>query len=174
MILIITLLLIITPFDTLAWGATPEKKVTFSYTSEGRRDPFRPPEIWLNKNALLTDTQAPGKRKTQRKKELLEAFQLDSLTLVAIFFRIEGQKPVAMFQDPDGMGHLVRCGSYIGTNEGRVEQIQDNQVVIVEPLHNYAAGRTTGQNTNDATRTITLMLHEKGQEPDNAPTLPRK
>jgi Tfp pilus assembly protein PilP len=122
----------------------------YIYQAEGKRDPFQVPHgmVSQQESGVLKDS---GEYIPVRVKEYLEKFQLDSLKLVAILFQIEGQKSAAMVQDPEGRGHLVRVGRYIGVNEGRISRISDGEITIVEP---------TLQQKNKF-RTITLRLHKK-------------
>ena len=142
--------------------AAIEATETFVYDAQERRDPFRPPAA-----VVLPDGQQ--KRNDARVKEFLESLQLDSLRLVAIILKgndrhpaAAGGGPIAMVEDPDGTGHLVHVGSYIGVNEGKIIQSRDGEVVIEEPA-------PPGEPT--PTHTITLQLH-KAEEPgrDNAQT----
>ncbi|MEO5348336.1 MAG: pilus assembly protein PilP [Magnetococcus sp. YQC-3] len=142
--------------------AATETTETFIYDAQNRRDPFRPPAA-----VVLPDGQQ--KRNDARVKEFLESLQLDSLKLVAIILKGNEQSPasagggpIAMVEDPDGTGHLVRVGSYIGVNEGRIIQIRDGEVIIEE-------SSPPGEPT--PTHTITLQLH-KAEEPgrENAQT----
>ncbi|MBF0358359.1 MAG: pilus assembly protein PilP [Magnetococcales bacterium] len=132
-------------------GLAEEKKpAPFIYDPKGKRDPFKVP-LGVG---LKEDSEALaefGELKPVRVPDYLERFQLDSLKLVAILFQIEGQSSAAMFRDPEGKGHMVRIGQYIGVNEGQINQINDGEVVIVEPV--------SGQSKKS--RTITLRLHKK-------------
>jgi Tfp pilus assembly protein PilP len=40
--------------------------------------------------------------------------------------------PLALVEDPEGIGHVMEMGSYVGRNWGRVTQISDNEVVVTE------------------------------------------
>ena len=134
----------------------------FTYRAQGKRDPFRSPAGTIASEGE-TVSQKPAKI---RIKELLESFQLDSLKLVAILFDANGKegtqqssRPVAMVEDPDGIGHLVYVGSYIGVNEGRITQIRDGEVLIEEPSPQLL--------DPTAVRSVTLQLHtveETGQK----------
>ncbi|MBF0462067.1 MAG: pilus assembly protein PilP [Magnetococcales bacterium] len=124
------------------------------------RDPFQSPV------AAIPDEAAPLERKAVRKKEFLESFQMDSLKLVAILFDVNtpdaaqtNGKAVAMVEDPEGIGHLVRVGSYLGVNEGKIIQIRAGEVLIEEPAPSVS--------DPTARHTMTLLLHkpeEPGQE----------
>ena len=135
-----------------------EQLSSFTYQPDGKRDPFQPPASWLERNAVTEEEVAvvPELGRPKRQKEFLEAFHLDSLNLVAILFKVGARNPAAMVQDPEGRGHVVRPGNYIGVNSGRISRITDGAVEIIEPLRN-----PVGKNT---TRTITLRLSDRNKE----------
>ncbi len=93
------------------------------------RDPF---ESYLtivarrNKAALVTDSI----RESSREPEFLEGFDLSLLKLVAIFSM--GGERVAMVEDSLGKGYVVRRGSYMGKNSGRIEKLTDDTIFLVE------------------------------------------
>ncbi len=121
----------------------------YIYSVEGKRDPFQIPPGMVGRQG--GDDAETEEAKPVRIQEYLERFQLDSLKLVAILFHIEGQESAAMVQDPEGQGHLVRIGNYLGVNEGRITNITDGEVTIVEP----------SPEEKGKVRTINLQLHEK-------------
>ncbi len=135
-----------------------ERLSSFTYRADGKRDPFEPPASWLERKAVTEEEVAvlPQLGRPKRQKEFLEAFHLDSLKLVAILFKIGSRNPAAMVQDPEGRGHVVRPGNYIGVNSGRISRIADGVVEIIEPLNNPGGDKTS--------RTITLRLSDRNEE----------
>lgn len=99
------------------------------------RDPF---ESYLtivasrNKAALVTQTV----RKSNREPEFLESIDLSLLRLVAIFSM--GGERVAMVEDSQGKGYVVRRGSYMGKNSGHIEKLTDDTIYLVEQAINPA------------------------------------
>lgn len=129
-------------------GIALDDTVTWSYNKTGKRNPFQPPPELA---AMETTRAGPvAEEKPKRVKEFLESFQIDSLKLVATVFRIEGHVPVAMVEDPMGVGHLVQPGHYLGTNEGRIIDISDGAVTVEE--------RMPDPNAPTPTRIVTLKL----------------
>ncbi len=125
-----------------------DETVSWSYKKTDKRNPFLPPPELA---AMETTRAGPAQEeKPKRVKEFLESFQIDSLKLVATVFRIEGHVPVAMVEDPMGVGHLVQPGQYLGTNEGRIIEINDGTVIVEE--------RLPDPNAPKPTRTVTLKL----------------
>jgi type IV pilus assembly protein PilP len=143
---ILALLLPWTVCDLSAEDASP-----YIYKAKGKRDPFQIPQGMAGQQGENGSLLGGGEVKPVREPEYLERFQLDSLKLVAILFHIEGQRSAAMVQDPEGQGHLVRVGQYVGVNEGKITNINDGEVTIAEPL----------SDKKKTVRTITLRLHKK-------------
>jgi len=116
---------------------------------ESLRDPF---ESYL---AMLEKMRQRRAARFQRNRptEPLERFDLSTLKLVAIFRR--GNVRVAMVEDPSGKGYIVRRGSHIGRNGGRVEKITDDTVYIVEQILNPAG--------EIVERQVTMTLKEVNQ-----------
>ncbi len=85
-----------------------------------------------------------------RRKEALEAFPLDAMTLVGNMVK-EG-KPVALVK-VDNLLHQVRMGNYLGQNYGRVMKIAETEVTLREIVQD-AAGEWIE-------RTATLQLQER-------------
>jgi len=71
-----------------------------------------------------------------RVKEPLESFDLATLRLVAIMKM--GDTRAAMVEDVEGKGYVVRKGSYIGRDSGRVSEITARDVLIIEEEFNPA------------------------------------
>jgi len=97
------------------------------------RDPF---ESYLTvlekKNKQRRD--ASRSRDASRASEPLEDFDLGALKLVAIMQM--GGKRAAMVENHEGKGFVVRKGSYIGRDNGRVVNITERNVEIMEDEFN--------------------------------------
>jgi len=92
------------------------------------RDPF---ESYLTVLAKQSQSRMQAHRsKGDHAPEPLEAFDLSALQLVAIMKM--GENRAAMVQDPEGKGYVVRAGSYIGRDNGRVTRISERSVEILE------------------------------------------
>jgi Tfp pilus assembly protein PilP len=91
------------------------------------RDPFRP-------MALKTKVTRPARENLSP----LERYEIAQLKLVAIVWDI--QQPVAMVEDSAGLGYVVKVGTPIGGNDGKVKTIHRNEVVVEEfYLDDYGA-----------------------------------
>ena len=102
--------------------AVVESSVNYSYNPVGKRDPFRSP---LEE---LRGTREEGL--VQACSEPLCAWDLDQLKLVAV---VTGDaNPIAMVEDPQGRGHIVRRNARMGRQGGRVTQILRDSVTVTE------------------------------------------
>jgi len=99
--------------------AQPEEDVEeYAYNPIGKRDPFR---SFLSLGTR-TDTDHP--------RTPLQRYEIDQYTLVGIVWGVE--RPRALVEDPDGVGHVMEIGTYIGKNWGKVTQISPTEVVVTE------------------------------------------
>lgn len=93
----------------------------WSYSSAGKRDPFR---------SFLAEARASGKLLDTRCATPLGRFELEQLKLVAVVTGLED--PVAMVQAPSGVGYSVRRGACIGKNGGTVLAVRSGEIVVAE------------------------------------------
>ena len=96
---------------------------TFEYAAQDLRDPFAQPSADRDSNnALRPDPN--------RRKEVLEAFPLDSLDMVGTIGG--GADVVGLVMGPDRVTHRVRAGNYLGLNDGRITAVYEDRIEIVE------------------------------------------
>lgn len=86
---------------------------------EGRRNPFRPPQL---SDGVLADTILPGAP--------LERYELDELKLAGIMWDVKS--PKAMIVDPHGEVHILGKDDRIGRKHGYIAVIREGEVVVVE------------------------------------------
>jgi type IV pilus assembly protein PilP len=135
--------------------AEPTKFVPEPYRAEAATEPFS--------NAKLT--QALKKESSQstanaaliapelsRRKEPLEAFPLDSVSMVGSL--VKTGQPVALVK-VDALLYQVRVGNYLGQNYGRVTKITESDVALREIVQD-AAGEWIE-------RVATLQLQERSK-----------
>lgn len=101
-------------------------EITDLYNPEGKLDPFEP--LFKKEPVSL----AVGKKKTKRRTALtpLERVNLSQLTLVGIIRSPSGNR--ALVQETSGKGYVVKKGTYIGTNSGKIVQILKDSIIIEE------------------------------------------
>lgn len=127
--------------------AAPE----WSYSSVGKRDPFRSfyADIEVSSRVLSTKCEGP-----------LGRFELEQLRLVAVVTGLED--PVAMVEAPTGVGYSVRRGTCIGKNGGTVAAIRSGEIVV-----NEIAVRADG--TRDKTQTALRVPREAAMNLEEQP-----
>ncbi len=116
----------------------------WSYSSVGKRDPFRSYLVELEKASASLATRCATP---------LGRFEIEQLKLVAVVTGLED--PVAMVEAPTGVGYSVRRGACIGKNGGVVAAVRSGEVVVSE-----WAIRADG--TRDRTQTV-LRLPKQAQ-----------
>jgi len=120
------------PVATAEKAAAPE----WSYSSVGKRDPFR---------SFLAEASRAGNALATRCATPLGRYDIEQLRLVAVVTGLED--PVAMVETPTGTGYAVRRGACIGKNGGSVASIRSGEIVVAE-----WANRADG--TRDRTQTV--------------------
>jgi len=97
----------------------------YAYNPVGKRDPFHSPIA-----DLILSSANGASTSTSSCNQPLCRWDLDQLKLVGI---VSGMaNPVAMVEDPQGIGHLMRRNSFVGKRGGRVTQIKRDEVVVTE------------------------------------------
>lgn len=95
------------------------------YNPKGKVNPFEP---------LFREKPVVASTKTKRKKRIprtpLEKIDISQLKLVGIIVAASGNK--ALVEESNGKGYVIRKGTYIGTNAGKVVQIQSDKVIVAE------------------------------------------
>jgi type IV pilus assembly protein PilP len=102
---------------------------SFSYDPRGKRDPFRSTQ-WDQLAAKDDEVRGP-----------LEQFDVGQLSLVAVVWHTGNAR--ALVQDPAGQSYIVREGTKIGKNSGRVLTIGDSSVVVKETYVDFLGQETT-------------------------------
>lgn len=104
---------------------------TFEYAAQGLRDPFS--------NAFTDRSNSSGPRPdSDRRKQTLEQFPLDSLDMVGTLGN--GSGIVALVMAPDKVTYRVRPGAYMGQSDGRVTGVLEDRIELVELVPDGAGG----------------------------------
>jgi Tfp pilus assembly protein PilP len=85
----------------------------------GKRDPFRP----------FTLNSRPSPRPLKDRSPL-ERYELGQLKLVGVIWDIK--QPNAIVEDAAGLGYVVKTGTPIGSNDGKVKRVQPAGLVVEE------------------------------------------
>lgn len=133
--------------QTLARPAGPVEPIptvavteTVTYDAYDRRDPFLRP-----RPEAAAEPEGPGavaatgpRPDRDRRREYLERFPLDSLAMVGT---IELDSEVyGLISDTEGTIHRVREGNYMGQNHGRILQVNQAGIQLVELVADGADG----------------------------------
>lgn len=103
---------------------------SYIYSPVGKRDPFR----------SYYKVMKGGKPKP-KVGGILTHFEIDQLKLTAIISGIA--RPRAQVELPDGKGVVVKVGTRIGKNYGRVVRIKSDEVVIAEDFRDHLGRKMT-------------------------------
>ena len=109
---------------------------SFIYNAQTLRSPFvppAPPEV--TRDVMISNGIHPD---VERRKELLENFPLDSLKMVGTLE--QSGKIWAILVDSDGMVHRISKGNYVGQNHGKVLEISEEGIKIMEIVPNSQGG----------------------------------
>lgn len=97
-----------------------ETNVPFTYSSEHRRDPFRPVKRKITQ----------GVSSDHRNKEVLEGFPLDSLHMVGTVKR--SNKLWALMAADNGNVYCVTVDNHMGQDDGKIQAVTYEHVVLQE------------------------------------------
>jgi type IV pilus assembly protein PilP len=103
---------------------------TFEYAAQGLRDPFSTAWSTSDSSGLRPDPN--------RRKETLEQYPLDSLKMVGTIG--SGSGLVGLVMAPDKVTYRVSTGAYMGQSDGRITDVQQNRVDLVELVPDGAGG----------------------------------
>jgi len=94
------------------------------YDAKGKIDPFEP----LFKEKPVSVEKKKNKRRIP--KTPLERIDLSQLKLVGIIMASSGNR--ALVEESSGKGYVIKKGTYIGVNSGKVINIKKEKVVVEE------------------------------------------
>ena len=93
------------------------------YDPSGKIDPFKP---------LFRDQPVSEKKKERKRtpETPLERIDLSQLKLVGIILASSGNR--ALVEEATGKGYVIKKGTYIGTNAGKVVKIDKDKIIVEE------------------------------------------
>lgn len=112
---------------------------TFEYTASELRDPFG--YALIDETAMeeaLAGVGSGPRPDSNRRREELERFELDSLDMVGTLELSEDRW--GLVKDPDGLVHRVVPEAYLGRNHGRITAIHEDRIDLVELISNGSGG----------------------------------
>lgn len=123
-----------------------DELIEFIYTSEGKRNPFKP---FIRKVEVKKEEKVIPLTPLQR-------FAITQLKLTGVITAEDSMKSRAMVEDPTGKGYILKVGTLIGKNFGRVSNIMKNSVIVTEEIQDFLG--------NIITKEIPLTLEiEEGE-----------
>jgi len=109
------------------------RRLAATYDPKGRFDPFEP-LFKEEKTEAQPVVSRSRKKKRRRPRTPLERISLAQLKVSAIIRSPKGN--LALVEDATGKGYVIRKGTYIGLNSGRVVAILKDKVIIEEETEN--------------------------------------
>jgi len=107
-----------------------------AYKPTGKIDPFEP---------LFRDKPTLAKKKKRKRlpQTPLERIEISQLKLVGIILASSGNR--ALVEETSGKGYVIKKGTYIGTNSGKVVQINKETVIVEEEFEDVFGKSATRQ-----------------------------
>lgn len=100
---------------------------SFSYSAAELRDPFESTIDVEQDDGTKTSLLNPD---STRPRQPLEIFPLDTLSMVGILE--QGEQLWGLIKDPQNMVHRVQTGHYMGQSEGRIIEINESAIFLIE------------------------------------------
>jgi type IV pilus assembly protein PilP len=127
----------------------PKNFEPFIYRDQHDMDPFDPGKVTNALKALAAKSTSGLAPDVSRRREPLEAYPIDTITMVGTL-----QRPNLRYAllRADGVIYQIKVGNYIGQNFGLVTRIDESEVTLREVVQD-AAGEWVE-------RTTTLQLQE--------------
>ena len=132
-------------------AAPVAREFVFEYRAMAERSPFEP----FKDVRGATAAEAPDPK---RRSQPPERFQLGQLELVGT---LAGRnRMLALIRDPDRTTHALAAGDYLGRDHGRIVQVRETRIDILEHVEDGHGGWTARP------RTLELrVLDHAGDEP---------
>ena len=113
---------------------TPYEVFTYVADAEGLRSPFVPDAPQAAAGIAANSTR-PDR---DRSREFLEQFPLDTLRMVGTMEL--GETSYGLVQTSDGLIHRVVPGNYMGQNDGRIVEVNESEIELVEIISDGIGG----------------------------------
>ena len=112
----------------------PYETFTYVADTEELRSPFEP-DVPAAASGGAGSNVRPD---SQRSREYLEEFPLDSFDMVGTLTM--GGNTFGLLRGQDGLVHRVLPGNYVGQNDGRITEISESEIQLVEIVSNGLGG----------------------------------
>ncbi len=107
---------------------------SFSYSAADLRDPFVA-NTNLDDEGMKTSLLNPD---STRPRQPLEIFPLDTLSMVGLLE--QNTQLWGLIKDPQNIVHRVQVGHYMGQSEGRITEINESAIYLVEIIPDGIGG----------------------------------
>jgi len=128
-----------------------EQVAPFAYQASTMRSPFEPPVQVRPSNRPSGPQVKPD---PNRPKQFLEQYTVASLTMVGTLS--QGSRTFALVQDADGGVHRVQSGDYMGTDHGKIQDIEEGEIELIEIVPDGTGGWV------ERSRTVSLGGGDRG------------
>jgi type IV pilus assembly protein PilP len=108
---------------------------SFSYSAGELRDPFVATIDLKEDSNTKTSLLNPD---STRPRQPLEVFPLDTLTMVGLLE--QNKQSWGLIKDPQNVVHRVQVGEYMGQNEGKILEINESAIYLVEIIPDGIGG----------------------------------
>ena len=125
---------------------------TYRYNPEGKPDPFKPFIEIVEEEKKTEKARKPEEHKEVVALPPLQRFGTEEFRLTGIV--LAGNKRVAMVETPEGKRYILRRGTHIGINSGKVTKILSDSVVVLEEIKDFEG--------NISTERVILTLRRNG------------
>lgn len=111
---------------------------TFTYIASDIRDPFRPQTDLSSPQIAMEEEYSGPRPEASRRREPLEGYPVDALKMVGLLQ--QKTQTWGLVRDPDGTIHRVQPGNYAGQNHGKIVQVSETKIEIVELVPDGLSG----------------------------------
>ena len=109
-----------------------------TYEPAGRRDPFTPDRRSAGLAGITQEVTTEPPPDHDRPSEPLEEFPLDGLRMVGTL-ELGGER-WGLIRDSEGIVHRVRAGNHMGSNYGRIAEITETSIKLIEQVPDGTGG----------------------------------
>ncbi len=105
----------------------------YAYSAQEYDEPFNTENL---KPRRVVSARTGAGPDTNRRREPLENYPLDSLLMVGTLFREDERRVI--IQTPEGAVQTAVVGNYLGQNYGKIVSIDENEIAVKEQVLNSA------------------------------------
>jgi type IV pilus assembly protein PilP len=129
-----------------------EQVPPFAYQASNMRSPFEPPVQVKRVDRAQGGPQV--RPDLNRARQFLEQYPVGSLRMVGTL--AQGNRTYALIQDGDGGVHRVQRGDFMGTDHGRIQDIAETAIELIEIVPDGTGGWV------ERARTVSLGGGDRG------------